>query len=517
MREKLLILFTLTMIFLIPTSLMSQDWNTVLDLNSQAVKDVCWVNETTAYAVSAIYSNDLVNVKKTSDAGLTWVEQYVGIPQMNYYEIASPNNGGDVFIVGNVGTLIHSDDGGSNWNIIDIGTTIHLRDIFFLSNSIGYISADYSHIWKTTDGGMTWALLASNIPDAGTIMNLCFINELRGFIVGFNYFHETFDGGLTWASVPGFEAVPGEDYQLRDVQFLDENIGYISGDVGMLFKTTDAGATWADKHVDHPDPSVSLFSFKFLDSDPNIGFACGYHGLLIRTEDGGDSWDLMTSDVPGTNDPSGPIFHSLDFYGNKGLLVGPSKILGYEDPTTYPSPQNLLVDNYGFATWEEPLTDELTGYNVYLDDEFEIYTANLEYQFVDLVNGNLYTAGVSSVYDDSGESEIIEVDFIYDPVGTDTNLIPLSTSLHRNYPNPFNPTTTISYSLLQEEMIDISIYNVKGEKIRTIIDEFTPVGNHKVIWNGDDESGKVVSSGVYFYKISTGSGYTSSKKMILLK
>ena len=58
--------------------------------------------------------------------------------------------------------------------------------------------------------------------------------------------------------------------------------------------------------------------------------------------------------------------------------------------------------------------------------KFEIYTANLEYQFVDLVNGNLYTAGVSSVYDDSGESEIIEVDFIYDPVGTDTNLIPLS-------------------------------------------------------------------------------------------
>ena len=198
-------------------------------------------------------------------------------------------------------------------------------------------------------------------------------------------------------------------------------------------------------------------------------------------------------------------------------MVGPSKILGYEYTTTSPSPQNLLVDNYGFATWEEPLTDELTGYNVYLDYEFEIYTTDLEYQFVDLVIGNLYTAGVSAVYDDSGESDIIEVDFIYDPVGTDPNLIPLSTSLHGNYPNPFNPTTTISYSLLQEEMINISIYNVKGEKIITIIDEINPSGNHQVFWNGDDESGKVVSSGVYFYKMSAGSGHTSSKKMILLK
>jgi len=284
--------FLLTCFF--STSLMAQDWNTVVTFNpSQNINDILYVNESTAYAVSSLYNGTALNVKKTTDNGNTWVEQYSGHTSMNFREIGSPNNGQDVFIVGNFGVLIHTNDGGVNWNTINIGTTLHFRDIFFLSSQIGYISADDATIFKTQDGGITWADLNATISGVGTISQICFINENRGFIAGFNFFQETFDGGLNWTEVPGFEPAGGELYQIQDIQFLNENLGYISGDIGLLFKTEDGGDTWIDKQVVIPSYiTESLFSFKFLNSDPNIGFACGYHGLLIKTFDAGDTWGI---------------------------------------------------------------------------------------------------------------------------------------------------------------------------------------------------------------------------------
>lgn len=370
------LIFKLLLICLIPTSLMAQDWNTIKSFSTgQTVKDVCWINETTAYAVSALYDGTDLNVKKTSDGGVSWVEQYAGNPSMSYYEIASPNNGGDVFIVGNSGTLLHTNDGGENWSNIDIGTTLHLRDIFFLSNSIGYIGADAANIFKTTDGGMTWANLNANTPVSGSVNKICFVNESIGYIAGLSYFFETVDGGLNWTYVPGFEP-NGENYQIQDLQFLDENVGYISGDVGLFFKTTDAGVTWVDKQVVIPDnPNASLFSFKFLDSYPSIGFACGYSGLLIRTYDAGDTWELMASDVSGTNEPDGPIFYALDFYEDHGLMVGPSKILEYVNTTS--STSEFITKDELIKLYPNPVNDILTfTVNDKIIDEVQVIDIN---------------------------------------------------------------------------------------------------------------------------------------------
>ena len=351
--------FLLKLLFtcFISTSLMAQDWNTVVTFTPlQSIGDICWVNETTAYAVSSLYNGTAINVKKTSDGGVNWVEQYAGNTQMNYYEIASPNSGGDVFIVGNYGILLHTDDGGANWSNMDIGTTEHLRDIFFLSNTIGYIAGDGATVLKTTDGGMNWIDLNAEMAGVGTIGKIYFINEDRGFAVGFNFGHETFDGGLTWSYMTEFEPVPGELFQIQDIQFVDENVGYISGDVGLLYKTEDGGDTWIDKQVIIPGyVTESLFSFKFLDSNPDIGFACGYDGLLINTNDAGDVWKLMTSDIPGTNSPGGPLFYAMDFYGNNGLMTVNGKILSYEYSTVSIAETSLNEDL--IALFPNPVTD----------------------------------------------------------------------------------------------------------------------------------------------------------------
>ncbi len=95
-------------------------------------------------------------------------------------------------------------------------------------------------------------------------------------------------------------------------------------------------------------------------------------------------------------------------------------------------------------------------------------------------------------------------------------LIPTSYGLRQNYPNPFNPTTTISYSLESRGFVEISIYNVRGQRVRTLVSYEHDAGSHKVVWDGKNESGKGVSSGMYFYKMTSGD-HVSARKMLLLK
>lgn len=92
----------------------------------------------------------------------------------------------------------------------------------------------------------------------------------------------------------------------------------------------------------------------------------------------------------------------------------------------------------------------------------------------------------------------------------------LATKLNANYPNPFNPETTISYSVKNAGPVSIEIYNVKGQVVKTLVSESKASGNYSVVWNGHDNNNQAVSSGVYFYKMNAGQ-YSSSKKMILMK
>ncbi len=91
-----------------------------------------------------------------------------------------------------------------------------------------------------------------------------------------------------------------------------------------------------------------------------------------------------------------------------------------------------------------------------------------------------------------------------------------SVKLVGNYPNPFNPTTTIVFTTKTEGNVNITIYNVLGQKICTLVNKSFNKGMHKVIWNGKDSYGRNAGSGVYFYSMRNGK-YTSTKKMILLK
>ena len=179
-------------------------------------------------------------------------------------------------------------------------------------------------------------------------------------------------------------------------------------------------------------------------------------------------------------------------------------------------PTNLAVDEgIGLFTWDAPTSGNLTGYDIYLDSIFLENVTDTDFQFEDLVNGQTYLAGVSAVFDD-GSSEIIEIDFSFSGTGAGNDIVS-STGLIGNYPNPFNPTTTISYTVENTSLfVSLDIYNLKGQKIKTLVNKKMDAGTHQIIWNGDDENSKPVSSGMYFYKLKSGV-YTSTKKMILMK
>jgi hypothetical protein len=89
-------------------------------------------------------------------------------------------------------------------------------------------------------------------------------------------------------------------------------------------------------------------------------------------------------------------------------------------------------------------------------------------------------------------------------------------SVSQNYPNPFNPTTTIKFNLPSSMNVEVSVFNILGQKVRTLAKDRFDAGVNSLVWNGDDNSGKSVSSGIYFYKVEAGSS-SVTKKMVLMK
>jgi FlgD Ig-like domain len=98
----------------------------------------------------------------------------------------------------------------------------------------------------------------------------------------------------------------------------------------------------------------------------------------------------------------------------------------------------------------------------------------------------------------------------------DVTMLRVSASLAQNSPNPFNPTTSIRFSLPASEFVTISVYDASGRLVRTLVESVQTAGAHDIQWNGRDDAGSAVGSGVYFYRLTAGH-YSESKKMVMLK
>ena len=124
-------------------------------------------------------------------------------------------------------------------------------------------------------------------------------------------------------------------------------------------------------------------------------------------------------------------------------------------------------------------------------------------------NGGTNTAALSHIIDNTGPSVPTSVDV--EPVE-----VAHTFQLQPNYPNPFNPSTTIHYAMEQAGTVELSIYDLLGRKVRSLVQENKPAGAYSVLWNGRDDAGRLVASGSYFYQLRVGA-FISTKRMLLLK
>ena len=184
---------------------------------------------------------------------------------------------------------------------------------------------------------------------------------------------------------------------------------------------------------------------------------------------------------------------------------------------TLPAPQNFnAVSNWPniLCTWTS--MPGVQGYNVYQNGTLVTTTTSTFYLHANVPAGT-YIYKVAAVFNGGWVGPFSNtVTVVHPPVGTDPILVPLVTSLDGNYPNPFNPTTLIKFGLHEAQKVAIDVYNVKGEKVRTLVNGELEAGFHSILWNGKDDSGKTTASGVYFYKMKAGK-FVSTKKMILMK
>jgi len=115
---------------------------------------------------------------------------------------------------------------------------------------------------------------------------------------------------------------------------------------------------------------------------------------------------------------------------------------------------------------------------------------------------------------DSEDSPVLTIDV--SQLSLDLIGLPTVFALHQNYPNPFNPITTLRYDLPENSYVNVTIYDMLGREVRTLVNTTQDAGFKSVIWDATNDYGKPVSAGVYLYQIQAGE-FVQTKKMVLLK
>jgi len=253
-----------------------------------------------------------------------------------------------------------------------------------------------------------------------------------------------------------------------------------------------------------------------------------------RNPDGSKTWETFSTPTPGASNTDGLVFDPPPY---PFKLVYP-----FNDTTIVLTRDNFLdtlyfawnqsVDPYGHeVTYERELTGDLQEHIRFTVESNEKTNTNrykipyhhIEYYMhagdAEVISGTwtvVASDGNNNVYAENGP-------FTLTIDGSQLNISesgsiskPEKLTLHANYPNPFNPTTIISYDLPEHAQVTIGIYDILGTQIKTLVNQPQDAGNKTAVWRGTDDSGKPVSAGVYLYQIQAG-GFLQTRKMLLVK
>ncbi|OGU76519.1 MAG: hypothetical protein A2V93_02535 [Ignavibacteria bacterium RBG_16_34_14] len=353
-------------------------------------------------------------------------------------------------------------------NTIIYSIVVDSNDYIFASTSTRTPGPFGFYVGKlicSADDGLSWITLDSDLE--GSILNTLSINSVNTFFGGGGNgaIYRSTENGITWVQVHNGDI--GDNITALAFDSNDNILaGSFSGDSsGQIYHSTDIGNTWfALTHVGR-----SIYSL---------------------TVNQGDTIFVGTYDAP-SND--GGIYRSI----NNGLNWSQVGLHGM-------SISSILIYDFRIfaATYEDGIYystnggEDWTSINSGLDNGMirVINISPIGFLFAGTIGGGIYRSvePVTSIKDFGKE-------------------IPTRFSLQQNYPNPFNPSTKIDFSLPLSAKVKIKVYDILGNEIETLIDEYRQSGYYEVEFDGNE-----LPSGIYFYRLIS-SKYTETKKMILLR
>jgi len=366
--------------------------------------------------------------------------------------------------------LMQTNNGGEDW-IIHTYFNDWLKKIFKINENNFFIIGEGS-IYQTKDGGENWEI---HYLGMSYINDLYFTDVQNGWVVCWQFnnsgskIHHTSDEGESWV-----EQYTGEGEYLKSIYFRDNNTGWVvgkSGDSGIIVNTIDGGLTWTNQLY-----ANNQFFIKVYFSDPNNGLAIGNNGSVFQTDNGGIIWTLINEGF------------DVDFFDV--FFVDLYNIWAIGSIGQYPQPvfEGLIYySSDSGETWTEQesgTSQELLG----------IWFNNSEEGWISGENGTILHTDNGGIYTEITKTEIAK-----------------SNIQLKNYPNPFNSKTTIEFTLPDASLITLSVYDLSGKKLETIISKLLSKGDHEISWNA---AGHKV--GIYFIRLET-EGETLVQKAIIIK
>ena len=344
--------------------------------------------------------------------------------------------------------------------VLDVGFVNFFRSIFVKGNNLFYKYGDQIHYVKlyedgTFEEGMILAYENNFLQISGEEDNY-FVMTRSGspFEERLYYFN---DSNLMWINP---WVIDQSDY-LSFTPFFEEEYFYLTG-----FNSPNS----VNIHqYDYDRNFIEENSFSFTSYNPNLQSFSAYH----KSE---KFLFFITS-----------YFQSSDTQ------------FSY---TVYDEAGNQLISEFEEVVMERPYMEHIGDIEFSSENAYLVLTTGAKFMEGEYERNHYIQKIDLSDYVGISENEIIQPNDPY-AIGA--------------YPNPFNPTTTISFSIPEESKIEIEIYNLKGQKVKQLVNDKLAEGQHSIIWNSVDETDKNVASGIYFYKLSVNGKTEAVKKCLLLK
>jgi len=394
----------------------------------------------------------------SADFGTTWLSLNRGFPGENF-TLNSLAFSGDTLLLGTSAGLYRTLDHGTSWEFSGSGASTN--NVFCIFPFQGRLFASYQGaVYVSGDAGRTWIpawtplyLSVSSIMSAGSTLYATTQNGM---------FRST-DAGLTWEDANG------------DKSFSTTLAAVFGGDVYMFCQYGSNPGTWvlSERDTNWTDISAGLPN---AFTDPVKAFLTNAGSVLAVTQSGaiysttnkGATWDSLVTNLP----TSLPVISGFQFDNTLAIATGNGPFFSANGIDWVLKADGLTASPYGI----EPVA--VHNDTVYAIADYYMYTQPV----------SEVTTGVSSKMS-----------------------LPSSFALKQNFPNPFNPSTTIRYQLSEKSFVTLTVYDMIGKEVAELVNEEQAAGRYQVKFDAVN-----LSSGIYFYTLQT-MGKTMTRKMMLLK